>query len=257
MLTPYPELNDVLHEHAESTRRVLRDQFVGFYLQGSFSLGAGDEESDADFIVVTAEVPSGEIETRLRKLHDDLPGRRGHWNHNLEGSYADMASLRSVAGIGVAWLYANRGHRELIWSDHDNTPHTRWILRHHGKTLDGPPITDLVDDVPQQIMIDEARQALPGTLDGIREWADMNNAWTQKYIVQTYCRVLYTLRTGEVTSKRDALNWAAVNLDPRWRPLLAQVAEDRSLPWSPVDPPRPRSMELACEFAANVEAAAL
>jgi hypothetical protein len=132
----------------------------------------------------------------------------------------------------------------------------RWILRHRGIRLTGPQIADLVDDVPEAAMRAEARRELPGTLTGIRAWANMDNAWTQRYIVQTYCRVFFTLRTGKATSKRDALTWAAQNLDPVWRPLLTQVAAERAIPWKPVDPPRPGSMALACEFADYVESIA-
>lgn len=250
MFTPFPELNAVLADLDRAVRGILGSTYVGCYLQGSFALGAGDAESDADFIVVTTVLPSGDAEDELRRLHDEIPARPGVWNRNLEGSYADAASLRTMAGLGVPWLFCDRGHRELAWDDHCNDLHTRWILRNHGVVLGGPPIAGLVDEVPEQAMRAAARDALPGTLEGIRAWGDMDHAWTQRYIVQTCCRVLYTMLTGEVASKRHALEWAAIHLDPVWRPLLSQVADDRGAPWKPVDPPRPGSMEQACEFAA-------
>ncbi len=82
----------------------------------------------------------------------------------------------------------------------------------------------------------------------------MDHAWTQRYIVQTCCRVLYTSRTGRVASKPAALAWAATTLEPAWRPLLAQVAADRATAWEPVDPPRPGDMERAVAFAEHVQA---
>lgn len=257
MFTPFIELDAVLSDHTESVRKILGGQFVGCYLQGSFALAAGDAESDADFIVVTRTAPTENVELQLRRLHEAIPNRPGIWNRNLEGSYADLESLRTLQGLGIPWLYVNRGHQEMIWSAHDNTAHVRWILRHRGIRVAGPPIADLIDDVPEEAMRAEARAALPGMLDGIRAWANLDNAWTQRYIVQTYCRVLFTLRTGKATSKRDALTWAARDLDPVWRPLLEQVAVDRSNPWKPVDPPQPGTMDLSCEFADYVESVAL
>lgn len=254
MVTPFPELNAVLADHDDAVRDILGSTYVGCYLQGSFALGAGDLESDADFVVVCTVLPSGDAEAELRRLHDEIPSRPGVWNQNLEGSYADAESLRTIAGLGVPWLFCDRGHRELIWDEHCNTVHTRWILRNHGIVLGGPPVRDLVDEVPADVMRAAARAALPGTLSGIRAWADMDHAWTQRYIVQTYSRVLYTMVTGEVASKRQALAWAATFVDPVWRPLLSQVAADRGKPWQPVEPPRPGSMELACAYAAYVEA---
>lgn len=256
MITQFPELNAVLEGHAEAVRNILGDQYVGYYLQGSFALGAGDEQSDADFVVVTRVPPAGEVENQLRQLHEEIPSRPGIWNINLEGCYADAASLRALTGVGTRWLYVDRGNREMEWSAHDNTPHTRWILRHCGITVDGTSIQELVDEVPRAARVQEAARALPGLLDSIRDWANMDNAWTQRYIVQTYCRVLFTLETGEVASKRAALEWGQTTLPERWHALLAQVAEDRSLPWKPVDPPRPCSVALALEFAAFVEAGA-
>lgn len=253
MLTPFGELDSLLLDHADAVRGILGAAFVGCYLQGSFALGAGDVQSDADFIVVTTGPPADNTEARLRELHAEIPGRPGMWYRNLEGSYVDAASLRGLSGLGVPWLYCNRGHRELIWSEHDNSAHTRWILRERGLVVQGPPIRDLVDEVPDEAMRREARELLPGLLASIREWADLDNAWTQRFIVQTYCRVLYTSVTAEVASKGAALEWGQAHLDGRWGPLLAQVAADRALPWTPVDPPRPGSMARALEFAVYAE----
>ncbi len=97
------------------------------------------------------------------------------------------------------------------------------------------------------------REELHGLVDGVRRWAPFDIAWTQRYLVSTCCRVLYTLRTAEVESKRGALEWAREHLDPRWRPLLTQVLQDRELGWAPEDPPRPGSLEAAREFAAYAE----
>lgn len=253
MFTPFEELDAVLADLVGTAREVLGDTYVGAYLQGSFALGAGDVHSDCDFIIATTTPPGGEAEAGLRALHDEIPTREGFWTHNLEGSYADTASLRGVNGLGVPWLYCDNGHRELVWDTHCNTPHTRWILRHHGITMDGPPIATLVDDVPAEALRDAMRVALTTLLDDLRTWAPFHVAWTQRYTVATYCRMLYTLRTAEVTSKRGALEWALAHLDPQWRPLLTQVIEDRELGWDPAQPPRPGSLDAAFEFAAYAE----
>jgi hypothetical protein len=36
----------------------------------------------------------------------------------------------------------------------------------------------------------------------------------------TLCRILYTLQTGEVISKKDAAEWAKKALDAHWKPLI-------------------------------------
>jgi hypothetical protein len=248
--TAFSDLDAVLDELVASVRGILGDTFVGAYLQGSFALGAGDRESDCDFIVACTVAPSGPVEAELRRLHDEIPTRPGYWHRNLEGSYADVGSLWSMAGLGVPWLFNDHGHRELIWDTHCNSLHTRWILRHHGITLAGPPVAELVDDVPPAAIRAAMRDALPRTLADIQGWAPMDIAWTQRYLVSTVCRVLYSMRTGAVTSKRGALEWAMDHLDPSWRPLLTQVRDDRALGWDPETPPRPGSLEAALAFAA-------
>jgi hypothetical protein len=253
MLTPFEELDAVLADFTGSVRDILGDTFVGAYVQGSFALGAGDTNSDCDFIIATAVLPSGGAEAELRRLHDRIPTRAGFWTKHLEGSYADVTSLRGVDGIGVRWLFCDHGHRELIWDTHCNSAHARWILRRHGMTIVGPPVADLVDEVPPQALRDEARTALPKVMTDLRTWAPFDNAWTQRYTVSTYCRILYTLHTAEVASKRGALQWARDNLDPRWRPLLTQVIQDRALGWDPADPPRPGSLDATYEFAAYAQ----
>ncbi|HEX4701942.1 MAG TPA: aminoglycoside adenylyltransferase domain-containing protein [Pseudonocardiaceae bacterium] len=189
----------------------------------------------------------------LRALQDDIPTRPGSWTKHIEGSYADVVSLRDAGGLGVRWLYCDHGHRELIWDTHCNTLHTRWILRHHGIRVAGPSIVDLVDEVPAAAMRDAMRVALPTLLADLRTWAPFDVAWTQRYAVTTYCRILYTLSTARVASKRDALRWGLDNLDPKWRPLLTQALADRALGWDPAEPPRPGSLDATYEFAAYAE----
>ncbi|MFD4585754.1 aminoglycoside adenylyltransferase domain-containing protein [Streptomyces sp. NPDC058423] len=253
MFTRFTELDTLLTGFTHAVRDILGDTFVGAYVQGSFALGAGDLHSDCDFIVATTALPQGEAETELRRLHDEIPTRPGFWTQHIEGSYADTASLRGIDGLGVPWLFCDHGHRELIWDNHCNSLHTRWILRNHGITLAGPPIADLVDEVPPDAVRDAMRADLPEVLSGIRTWASFDLAWTQRYTVTTYCRVLYSLHTGRVASKRGALDWAYRNLEPRWRPLLTQVRDDRERGWDPADPPRPGSLEATYAFAAYAE----
>jgi len=157
----------------------------------------------------------------------------------------------------VPWLFCDHGHRELVWDTHCNSLHTRWILRNHGITVAGPPITSLVDEVPPQPMRDAMRTMLPGLMDDLKTWARFDTAWSQRYAVTAYCRALFTLHTGEVASKRGALEWARDHLDPRWRPLLTQVIEDRSRGLDPADPPRPGSLEAMYAFAAYAESLAV
>lgn len=250
--TGFPELDALLDDLVASAREALDETYVGTYLQGSFALGAGDAQSDADFVVVTSIPPSGDREARVRELHAEIVTRPGVWSINIEGSYADANSLRTVSRLDVAWLYVDRGQPDMTWDRHCNTLWTRWILRRHGIALDGPPPDTLVDDVPADDLRVSARESLPRIVHDTAQWADMDDAWTQKFVVETCCRALHTAITGDVISKAGALSWALGNLEREWHPLLIQVSEDRRRPWRAGERPRPGSMDRALAFAGHV-----
>ena len=144
----------------------------------------------------------------------------------------------------------------MSWSEHCNQPWTRWILREHGITLVGPCPVELVEPVPDEVLRGQARAGLATLADDVLAWCPSGIAWCQRYLVVQASRSLYTVRTGEVASKRDALRWSMVHEDPRWRPLLQQVLADRDRGFDPDDQPRPGSLDQAREFAAYVAAVA-
>jgi hypothetical protein len=103
----------------------------------------------------------------------------------------------------------------------------------------------------------EAAASLPTLLTDLATWVNIDTiAWGQRYAVVTACRILYTLQTGQVASKSGAFEWALRTLAPRWRPLLAQVRDDRSLGWEPEQAPRRGEAEAARAFVGHVVARA-
>jgi hypothetical protein len=251
VLTPYADLDELLVELLGHWRRILGENLAGAYVQGSFALGSGDRHSDCDWLVATHGSLSEPQIARLRELHDEIPTREGHWCHDLEGSYAPIAELASVEHLGRRWLFNDHGHRTLEWDDHCNRGYTRWILREHGVTLTGPEPRSFMPPVPADLLRAEAAASLPTLLDDLATWVDIDRlAWGQRYAVVTVCRTLYTLDTGEVASKRGALEWALRTVEPRWQPLLGQVRDERELGWQPDRPPRPGEAEAARAFVA-------
>ncbi len=61
--------------------------------------------------------------------------------------------------------------------------------------------------------------------------------WKQPYLVLSFCRMLHTLKSGTVTSKQEAGEWALGALDPRWAGLIARALDDRPDPWARVHQP--------------------
>jgi hypothetical protein len=55
--------------------------------------------------------------------------------------------------------------------------------------------------------------------------------WKQTYLVVSCCRMLHTLATGTVASKREAGEWALGVVGPEWADLVRRALGDRPDPW--------------------------
>ena len=234
---------------------MLGTKLVGVYLTGSFALGGGDAASDCDFLVVTESALTGDEEGALRQLHDEIPTWPGYWAHNLEGSYAPREDLEALAALGRPWLFVNRGHREMEWSPHCNTEDVRWVVVNRPAVLVGADPRKFCCEVPAEALQAAMRPQLANLLDDVRSWARFDVIWTQRYLVETAARMLYTLQCGEVISKPDALDWAADALPAEWRDLIEQVRKDRFVPWD--SSPPAGAIERSVAFVGYVQARAL
>lgn len=242
--TAFPDLNTLLGEFVASAQGILGENFCGAYLVGSFALGAGDEWSDVDFLVVTHDEVSDAQLAGLRRMHARFPTLDIGWAQHLEGSYAPRAALRRVDQnhtLWWSWWYLDNGSTKMERSDHDNTAMTRWVLRESGIVLDGPAPATLVDPVSPDDLRAEARSKLAEWVDFLHTCGTTAenswNAWLQPYAVLTLCRILYTLKAGRIGSKRAAGEWALSAIDSTWAPLIRRALDDRPDPWQRVHRP--------------------
>ena len=252
--TPYPELNALLGDLVRGVHDLLGGNLVGAYLQGSFAVGDFDEMSDVDFIVATrrdlteAELPA------LRTMHAGLHDRPGHWSKHLEGSYAPQDVLRRLTaeprdppdapprpadwadpGAGgraaryYPFLFLGNTHRDLVRSEHDNSQVVRWILREKGVRLWGPHPRTLIDSVTPAALRAEIGELLRFIAGAVEADPDqLKVQWLQRFFALITARMLQSLATGAVRSKREAVTWAAQTLDPRWRALVEDAWTGRA-----------------------------
>lgn len=239
--TPYTDLNQVLAELTRRLRAELGDTLIGVYLQGSFAVGDFDEASDVDMLFAVERDLDVEEVARLDALHAAVFALPIRWAKHIEGSYFPRAILRRWSsmprdppggpprsddwadpGTGAPpraypLLYLNNGATSLVRSEHDNTQVVRWVTRQHGIALFGPPALDLIDIVEPAALKAEVR----GFLLGLHpKWLSdpqaMESRWLPAFFVTWGCRVLQTLETGEVRSKKAATAWGRAALDPSW-----------------------------------------
>jgi len=54
-----------------------------------------------------------------------------------------------------------------------------------------------------------------------------NSRFGQSFAVLTYCRMLHTLHTGTVQSKKAAVKWAKQFAEPKWAKIIDQAWKER------------------------------
>ncbi len=246
--TPYPELNTVLSELIASIQRVLGENFIAAYLQGSFAVGDFDEHSDVDFIVVIEKELSSEQVQSLQEVHEQIYHLDSAWAQHLEGSYFPKDVLRSSNSIEKRLWYLDNGSRVLIQSTHCNTALVRCVVREKGVILVGPSPDTLVNPIP----VETLRKAIMAT---IHNWGQeilsnpehYNNRFYQSFIVLNYCRMLHDLVRGVPGSKRAGAEWAKTNLDPSWIGLIDRTWAGRPTPEIP-QPADPKDFKDTLKF---------
>lgn len=219
--TEFHELNEVLVKLCSGIQKELESNLLGFYLQGSFALGDADEWSDVDFIVVTQNVLKQSELDNLQKLHQEIYKIDSNWAKHLEGSYFPLDVISNPERVGEPVPYLDNGSTHIEMSNHCNDLVVRWIMAKHGITIFGSQPEYFIP-VPSSNLLKE------NALKNFVDWSDyllnnpkaMNQVWEQAFVVISFCRVLQTLETGEIHSKKAGVDWALKNFDSRWIDLI-------------------------------------
>ena len=240
--TPHADLNAVLQDFVASVQAILGENFCGAYLQGSFAVGDADEHSDVDYIVVTHGDVGEEQVAALQAMHERLFELETPWAQHLEGSYFPKNLLRRLDPAQTPLVYFDNGETKPARDSHCNTAVVRWSLREHGVVLAGPEPKSLIEPVDPADLRSEVRDAM----DEFAAWASSPtkaggmSRWMQPYLVLNLCRMLQTLESGKIASKKAGGEWALEALDPEWRDLIQRALDDRPDPWQrvyqPADP---------------------
>jgi predicted nucleotidyltransferase len=219
--TPYPYVNEVVQLLLENVRTVLGDYFYGLYLYGSLAGGDFDPgHSDIDFLVVTTKVLPKNLIPAIETMHLRVRDSGLEWAKKLEGTYLSKRMLYRYRPSKRRIPYLNEGRFFLTYQGEEWTIN-RHILREKGVVVDGPPIRPRIARVTKA----EIWRAIINILN--KYWTPrlIDSDWLkppghQPYIAVTCCRVLYTLRYGEIKSKLFSAQWALKALDKEWTDLI-------------------------------------
>lgn len=204
-------------------RAVLGEKLLGVYLRGSLVTGDFDpQSSDVDLFCVVSERLSNAEFDALARMHERLGARPHPYAREVELAYVPRESARRWRP-GEIHPTLGRGER-LQWKEHGgNWLLERAVLVRAGQTLHGPPPGEFIDPVPDE----DIRQAVLARLKDWRDFAQTpaDPAWQggrghAAYCIETICRALHTLNTGELSSKPAAVAWAMAYLPQPWRRLV-------------------------------------
>lgn len=225
MVTPYPDVNEVLDLLLAKASAILGEQMTGLYLYGSLSSGDFDpKSSDIDFVFVTESVLPPETVAALETMHREIWAGGYKWAAKLEGAYVPKSLIRrhDPAGQGVPKVNEGAFYVAELGSD--------WVIQRHvirecGLILTGPNPKTLIDPVSPE----DIRQSVLGVL---REWwfpmlenpgwLDARGSMYHAYAVVSLCRALHALQHGTIVSKPVAAQWAREAF-PQWKPLIGQA----------------------------------
>jgi predicted nucleotidyltransferase len=230
---PYPELREVLNAYVDEIKAELAGNLVGFYLIGSIATGDFDLDSDIDFLVVIKTGLTEKNTHALQAIQEKIHAMDCYPAKHLEGSFISLGDLNDWNAVGEKKLYYfDNGSTTIEQSDHDNKWHVRWILRERGITLVGQRPTTILQPIP----LDELYKEIKTTMLLVKKlFADeidrplsfFNSRFGQPFTVLTVCRMLHTLYTGTVQSKKAGAEWAKQFVEPKWVKLIDQAWIER------------------------------
>ncbi len=229
MKTLVPELNDVLLELIQSAKQILGSELIAAYLQGSFALGDWDLHSDVDFLIVLQDELPTDLLPELQAMHKRIYALPSAWAQHLEGSYISQKVLQETDTSIPLW-YLDNGSHELILDTHCNTLVTRYTTREYGISLDGADAKPLIEPVvADQLKLEVSAVMQNWGAEILESPTKIDTRWYQQSVVLSYCRMLETLATAQVKSKRSAALWGCQNLEARWHDLIAIAWQEHAI----------------------------
>ena len=78
-----------------------------------------------------------------------------------------------------------------------------WLnIKESGLIIHCPDPKTFVPNINSKLL----RQAIQGKFNQIKERPEkyLKENWSKVYVILTYCRILYTLKTGKIKSKKQA-----------------------------------------------------
>ena len=166
-------------------------------------------------------------------MHEGLAAEPSPWARKLELVYAPRAALQVPFKPLVGDVpQLEKGTALFTTPLEAGWVFPCWTLRERGVLVYGPPLDELGILTPPEAMADAVRAVAAQWLDNAEHdptWLPwLREKGSHAFVVQTLCRLLYSLTTGEVASKPHALTWAVRTLPEPWAGFVRQTVEGQS-----------------------------
>lgn len=226
--TSYSEINELLQQFLLRTQSILTNEFLGMYIGGSLT---GDffnrETSDIDCYIVTYNVLSRNVLSRIEAMHAQLDSSKLDYAKKIEASYIPQNDLL-VFNPNATRPYFNEG-RYYRGQYGNNYLIELFLLREKGIALAGPDIKSLIKEISIQTLKSAIQKNLYEYWEiNISDLIRYERSDYQVFAILTMCRSLYSLETGRITSKIEAAQWAIKQLDSNWKNLI-----ELAIAWEP------------------------
>jgi predicted nucleotidyltransferase len=222
-----PEAAALAARLREAQEKVLGDRLLALYLFGSATTGSFEAGvSDVDTLAVLADdLNDGDL-AALADMHKRLIEGAPAWSDRVEVDYLSATALANFrAG---SWPAARISPGEPL---HRIDIDQRWVLDWYrvlvsGVALHGPPPAELIPPISLEEFVEAVQHLL-------KEWPDRLTEQVGPggfaYAVLTACRALRLCKTGDHASKKEAADWAEVQL-PQFHDLIERALARRHQP---------------------------
>lgn len=204
----------------------LSGNLAGIFLHGSLAMGCfNPQRSDIDFIVVVKEKLTAEnkksIITRVLKINDDMPNERG-----LEFHVILETHLEPFVYPTPCELHYSDFHKERYRTDEnyvcggydDNDLASQLVVAYYrGMPLYGRPLNERYKPIERQYYLASILHDIKGASEDI-----FNDTM---YSTLNLCRVLFFLREGVISSKKEGGEWGLGSLPNQYEDLIRKCLD--------------------------------
>ncbi|MGG4342834.1 aminoglycoside adenylyltransferase domain-containing protein [Paenibacillus lautus] len=218
------DTQEVLDQAVDLFKEELGGNLVGIYLHGSLAMGCfNPDTSDIDLLLVVADKLTSDHMRRLAKkiiaFHDGMPNQQG-----VELSLVLESSLQELVYPPPFEFHYSTFHREKYLNDDDylcggfqdaDLAAHFTVIYHRGITLYGKPIQEVFTPVDRQHYIQAILHDVEGAVEDITD--------SPMYYTLNLCRVLYYLKDGVVSSKKEGGEWGLRTLPSKYHPMIERA----------------------------------